>query len=83
MNVSIPKPTDLVLMTFQRNPLTPDSRPTIVSVRIIGSANPCTSTLQAGGSLRRALRCLLNNGFKIVCSGKSTDVSGFVLLQRK
>jgi hypothetical protein len=79
---TIPRPRDLVLITWQRNPLTPNSRRTIAAVRVIGSAQPCRNTLVPGTRLFRALRCLRTHGFTVVCRGNSTSVSGFVLLQR-
>lgn len=54
----------------------------IAAVRIIGSAQPCRNTLVPGRRLSRALRCLQLNGFNVVCRGRSTSVSGFILLQR-
>jgi hypothetical protein len=78
----IPRPADLVLVTWQRNPLHPHSRRRIVAVRVIGSASPCVRFLAPGLRLSTAIRCLLNNGFRIVCSKKTSSVSGFFVLQR-
>jgi hypothetical protein len=80
--VAIPRSRDLVLISWQRNTLTPGSRRRIVAVRVIGSAQPCRSFLIPGTRLSRALRCLQTNRFTVVCRGTSTSVSGFVLLQR-
>lgn len=82
MDVSIPRPTDLVLLTFERNPLDPSSGFTITDARVIGSAQPCFGVIKPGGSLREAVNCLKKNGFEVECKGRSTNVSGFVLLQR-
>ncbi|WP_028400054.1 hypothetical protein [Ectobacillus panaciterrae] len=81
--VSIPRPTDLVLITFERNPIDPSAQLTIVTANVIGSAYPCTSRLRPGRSAQHAVDCLVASGFVIECAGPSTDVSGFVLLQRQ
>ncbi|UOY92791.1 hypothetical protein MUG87_01195 [Ectobacillus sp. JY-23] len=80
--VSIPRPTDLVLITFERNPLDPSAPITIVTANVVGSASPCTRRLRPGRSAQRAVDCLLANGFVVECAGPSTDVSGYILLQR-
>jgi hypothetical protein len=81
-NPRIPRQPDLVLITWTRNPLVPGSARTISAVRVIGSAKPCRSLLVPGAQLLPALRCLKRNGFAVVLQRKTTDVSGFVLLQR-
>lgn len=82
MDVSIPRSTDLVLLTFERNPLNPSSDFVITDARVIGSAQPCFGVMKPEGSLREAVNCLKKNGFEVECRGSSTSVSGFVLLQR-
>ncbi|MCD9023278.1 hypothetical protein [Cohnella silvisoli] len=82
MPVTIPHEPDLVLISWTRNPLQPGSPRRITAVRVIGSASPCRNLLRPNLLLRTALRCLKDNGFRIVVSRKSTDVSGFVLLKR-
>ena len=82
LDVSIPRPTDLVLLTFERNPLDPNSGFTITDARVIGSAQPCFGVIKPGGSLRQAVNCLKKYGFEVECKGSSTSVSGCILLQR-
>lgn len=72
---------DLVLITWSRNPLVPGSARRIISVRVIGSAEPCKATLVPNGLLSSALACLLDD-FKIVYKKKTSNVSGYLLLQR-
>jgi hypothetical protein len=72
---------DLVLITWSRNPLVPGSARRIISVRVIGSAEPCKATLVPNGLLSAALACLLDD-FKIVYKKKTSNVSGYLLLQR-
>ncbi|MGO4548308.1 hypothetical protein AB4Z29_26315 [Paenibacillus sp. 2TAB23] len=72
---------DLVLISWTRNPLVPGSARRIVSVRVIGSAEPCKATLVTNGLLITALNCLLDD-FKIVYQKKTSNVSGYLLLQR-
>lgn len=79
---TIPRQPDLVLITWQRNPLIPNSKRRIVAVRVIGSASPCRSFLVRGALLSKALRCLKNNDFHIVVAQNTTAVTGFVLLKR-
>ncbi|WP_282198876.1 hypothetical protein [Collibacillus ludicampi] len=79
----IPKPADLVLISWERNPLRPGSMRRIVQSCVIGSARPCEDTLRDGGLLSSALRCLVRNGFVIFARGRTTSVSGFVLLVRR
>lgn len=81
-NVRIPRQPDLVLVTWVRNPLAPRSARTITAIRVIGSARPCRTLLVPNAQLIPALRCLKQNGFVIVISRRTTDVSGFLLLQR-
>ncbi|MGO4695339.1 hypothetical protein AB4Z50_13780 [Paenibacillus sp. 2TAB26] len=72
---------DLVLITCARNPLVPGSARRIASVRVIGSAVPCKATLVPNGLLITALNCLLDE-FKIVYKKKTSNMSGYLLLQR-
>ncbi|CAM4521758.1 hypothetical protein FHS16_006336 [Paenibacillus endophyticus] len=72
---------DLVLISWTRNPLVPGSARRIVSVRVIGSAEPCKAALVTNGLLITALNCLLDD-FKIVYQKKTSTVSGYLLLQR-
>ncbi|WP_138756199.1 hypothetical protein [Paenibacillus sinopodophylli] len=72
---------DLVLISWTRNPLVPGSARRIVSARVIGSAEPCKATLVPNGLLSTALSCLLDD-FKIVYQKKTSNVSGYLLLQR-
>ena len=78
------KQDDLVLITWTRNPLVPGSARRIASVRIIGSAKPCRTQLVPNGLLINALNCLLDHdiGFKVVYSKKTSNISGYLLLQR-
>ncbi|PYI54844.1 hypothetical protein [Paenibacillus flagellatus] len=80
--VRIPAQPDLVLIAWIRNPLVPGSRRTITAVRVIGSARPCVDLLRPGRRLSAALRCLRRNGFVVVVSERTSNVSGFVLLKR-
>lgn len=59
---------DLVLITWSRNPLVRGSARRIISVRIIGNAEPCRPSLRPNGLLDTALACLLDNdvGFRVV-----------------
>ncbi|NBD28195.1 hypothetical protein [Paenibacillus glycinis] len=77
--------TDLVLISWSRNPLVSGSARRITASRVIGSSRPCTSHLTAGTLLSAALACLLDHdiGFKIVFSKKTSSISGYLLLQRK
>lgn len=77
------KQDDLVLITWTRNPLVPGSARRIVAVRIIGSAKPCKTQLVPNGLLINALNCLFDPdiGFKVVYSKKTTNISGYLLLQ--
>jgi hypothetical protein len=76
---------DLVLITWSRNPLVPGSARRIISVRVIGNAEPCRPSLRPGRLLITALDCLLDNdiGFKVVYRRKTSSISGYLLLQRK
>lgn len=60
--MSVAKKRDVVIIRFIRV----NGVRRIVSVRIIGSARPCTSTLFPGARVFIALSCLLLNGFHIV-----------------
>ncbi|MFP3123225.1 hypothetical protein OH784_10740 [Ectobacillus funiculus] len=82
MDVSIPRSTDLVLLTFEKNPLDSSSGFTITDARVIGSAQPCFGVIRPGGSLRQAVNCLIKYGFEVEYKGSSTSVSGCILLQR-
>ncbi|WP_339315671.1 hypothetical protein [Paenibacillus sp. FSL R10-2734] len=75
---------DLVLITWSRNPLVRGSTRRIISVRIIGNAEPCRPSLRPNGLLNTALACLLDNdvGFKVVFRKKTSSISGYLLLQR-
>jgi hypothetical protein len=81
-NVSIPRQPDLVLISWTRNPLIAGSARRITASRVIGSASPCRSFLAPNTLLRRTLNCLRRNGFVVVFSKKTTNVSGFTVLQR-
>ncbi|MBW7459270.1 hypothetical protein ACFOLF_12105 [Paenibacillus sepulcri] len=80
---AVPQP-DLVLISWTRNPLVPGSARRIISARVIGSAVPCRASLVPNGLLINALNCLLDNdiGFKIVIRKKTSNISGYLLLQR-
>lgn len=80
--VTIPREPDLVLISWTRNPLVPNSSRRITAARVIGSANPCQKLLKEGTLLVSALKCLRKNGFNVVISRNTTAVSGYVLLQR-
>lgn len=80
--VKIPRQPDLVLISWTRNPLVPNSSRRITAVRVIGSADPCQKFLKEGTLLVFALKCLKKNGFKVIISRNTTAVSGYVLLQR-
>ncbi|WP_160032295.1 hypothetical protein [Paenibacillus sp. An7] len=75
---------DLVLITWARNPLIPGSPKRIVSVRVIGSSEPCKIDLKHNALLRTALACMLDKevGFKIIFKKRTSAISGLVLLQR-
>jgi hypothetical protein len=80
--VGIPLQPDLVLVSWTRNPLVPGSARRITASRVIGSARPCGSKLVPNSLLVPAIKCLKKNGFVIVVSKKTTDVTGYILLQR-
>jgi hypothetical protein len=80
--VGIPLEPDLVLVSWTRNPLDPGSARRITASRVIGSARPCGCKLKQNSLLVPAIKCLKKNGFVIVISKKTTDVSGYLLLQR-
>ncbi|RED65952.1 hypothetical protein [Cohnella lupini] len=82
MSITIPREPDLVLISWTRNPLQKGSQRMITASRVIGSSSPCRSLIQSGQSLRAALKCLERNDFRIVARKKTTDVSGYYLLQR-
>ena len=75
---------DLVLISWSRNPLIPGSARRIVAARVIGSAAPCRQDLRPNALLSTALACLQDHdvGFKIVFRKMTSDISGYVLLQR-
>ncbi|UUZ81484.1 hypothetical protein LJK88_43755 [Paenibacillus sp. P26] len=73
---------DLVLISWTRNPLVPGSPRRIIASRVIGDAQPCTALLAPNRLLINALRCLKKNGFFVVVSRKTSNISGFILLQR-
>jgi hypothetical protein len=81
-NVSIPRQLDLVLISWTRNPLVPGSARRITASRVIGSASPCRAFLVPNTLLRRTLNCLRKNGFVVVFSKNTTNVSGYLVLQR-
>lgn len=76
--------TDLVLISWSRNPLVAGSPRRIIAARIIGNASPCRADLTPNASLRTALACLLDHdvGFKIVFRKRTSNISGYLLLQR-
>lgn len=76
---------DLVLITWSRNPLVPRSSRRIVEARVIGSARPCNRSLRPNTRLNTALACLLDNdvGFRVVFRRSTSNISGYLLLQRK
>ncbi|MBB6673332.1 hypothetical protein [Cohnella nanjingensis] len=82
--VNAVKQPDLVLISWTRNPLVPGSARRIIAARVIGSAQPCTFTLAPKRLLINALNCLLDHdvGFKVVFQKKTSNVSGYLLLQR-
>jgi hypothetical protein len=80
--VGIPLQPDLILVSWTRNPLVPGSARRITAVRVIGSATPCRTFLVPNMLLARALNCLRANGFVVVFSKKTTNVSGYLVLQR-
>jgi hypothetical protein len=75
---------DLVLISWSRNPLVPGSARRIISSRVIGSAQPCRANLAPNRLLINAFNCLLDHdiGFKVVFRKNTSNISGFVLLQR-
>jgi hypothetical protein len=81
-SIRIPREPDLVLVSWTRNPLMPGSLRRVSAFRAIGSARPCVRFLRKGASLSAAVNCLKRNGFRVVCNKKTTDVSGFLVLQR-
>lgn len=80
-NVSLPRFPDLVLVSFAKNPLHPNSRFKVVDACVIGSAKPCNHFLKEGELFHCAKECLLKNGFTVV-SRSSTGVSGYELFER-
>ncbi|MEC0308263.1 hypothetical protein P4H67_16040 [Paenibacillus lautus] len=80
---AVPQP-DLVLISWSRNPLVAGSARRIVAARVIGDASPCRADLTPNALLRTALACLLDNdvGFKIVFRQRTSNISGYLLLQR-
>ncbi|MCV4232410.1 hypothetical protein OHJ21_14595 [Virgibacillus sp. LDC1] len=80
---AVPQP-DLVLISWSRNPLVAGSARRIVAARVIGNASPCRADLTPNALLRTALACLLDNdvGFKIVFRQRTSNISGYLLLQR-
>jgi hypothetical protein len=81
-HVSAVRQPDLVLISWTRNPLIPGSARRVTSSRVIGSAQPCTSLLATNKLLSNALNCLRRNGFFVVVRRKTSNIAGFVLLQR-
>lgn len=75
---------DLVLITWSRNPMVRGSARRIISVRIIGNAEPCRPSLRPNGLLNTALACLLDNdiGFKVAFRKKTSNISEYLLFQR-
>ncbi|QGQ93812.1 hypothetical protein EHS13_02265 [Paenibacillus psychroresistens] len=75
---------DLILISWTRNPLVPGSPRRIVAARVIGSAQPCSFTLAPKRLLINAFNCLLDHdiGFRVVFQKKTSNISGYVLLQR-
>jgi hypothetical protein len=75
---------DLILISWTRDPLRPGSARRIIASRVIGSAEPCRFTLAPKRLLINALNCLLDAdvGFKVVFHKKTSNISGFLLLQR-
>ena len=78
----IPKQPDIVFVFWEKNPLRPESLRRIQKVSIVGTASPCARFLIPGKALFRARRCLLQNGFVIVCQRRTTGVSGFIVFER-
>ncbi len=81
-DVQLTRQPDLVLIVWTRNPLNPGSSSRIVSTAVIGSAQPCKSLLKPGERLSNALNCLIRNDFFVVVQRNTSDVSGYILLQR-
>ncbi|WP_081746337.1 hypothetical protein MHI43_22440 [Paenibacillus sp. FSL H8-0457] len=75
---------DLVLISWSRNPLVAGSPRRIVAARVIGNASPCRADLTPNALLRTALACLQDHdvGFKIVFRQRTSNISGYLLLQR-
>ncbi|CRK83524.1 hypothetical protein [Neobacillus massiliamazoniensis] len=69
-NVSIPRPPDVVLIVWARNPLSPTSSRRIVETAVNGSARPCNSLLVPDNRYTRARDCLFENGFEQVFQGR-------------
>ena len=80
--VDVPKQPDVVFIFWAKNPLHPKSFRKIQQVSIVGTASPCKQFLTPGTALFRARRCLLSNGFKIVCERNITGVNGFIVFER-
>ncbi|AVV57510.1 hypothetical protein C7121_15995 [Paenibacillus glucanolyticus] len=80
---AVPQP-DLVLINWSRNPLVVGSPRRILAARVIGSSSPCRADLTPNALLSTALACLLDNdvGFKIVFRKRTSNISGYLLLQR-
>lgn len=80
---AVPQP-DLVLISWSKNPLVTGSARRIVAARVIGNASPCRADLTPNALLRTALACLLDHdvGFKIVFRQRTSNISGYLLLQR-
>ncbi|TVY03930.1 hypothetical protein [Paenibacillus cremeus] len=72
---AVRRPPDLVLIRWTGSPRR------IAAFRIIGSADPCRSTLVIGGLLSRALGCFLDD-FRIVYQKQTSVGNGYLLLQR-
>lgn len=75
---------DLVLISWSRNPLVPGSARRIIAAKVIGNAKPCSFSLVPKALLINALNCLLDNdiGFKVVFRKKTSNISGYLLLER-
>ncbi|MGE7603481.1 hypothetical protein ACQKL5_13485 [Peribacillus sp. NPDC097675] len=78
-SVSIPRPPDVVTILWERNPLKPQSSRRIVEASVIGSAEPCK--LSTGRCYRKAVNCLLDNGFVRV-TNTHYDVFGVAVFVR-
>ncbi|MEC2075342.1 hypothetical protein [Metabacillus fastidiosus] len=79
--ITIPRQSDVIFLYWKKNPLQPHSPKRIFKFTIIGEVKPCTHQIFNGAKLKPALKCLLDNGFKIQFE-QSTGVNGYIVLER-